>query len=321
MQQIAIIGSGPAGYTAAIYAARSGYEVTLYTGIQPGGQLTITTEVDNYPGFADSIMGPDLMMAMGKQVERMGATIITQTVTSLERHQRLAPSDKWYVEDDRGPDHSKIFDAVILATRATAKWLDIPGEQELMGRGVSGCATCDGFFFRNKTVAVIGGGDTAMEEATYLAKLCAKVYLVHRRDEFRASKAMLERARATSNIEFLTPFAPVAICGEEKVTHLEVISSPPLELNHALEGSKKIAVDGVFVAIGHKPQSDLVKHLDILDDHGYVNTQFGTSYTAVPGLFACGDVADPVYRQAITSAGSGCIAAMDAASWLQKIGG
>lgn len=318
MQRIAVIGSGPAGYTAAIYAARAGYDVIVYSGINPGGQLMITTDVENYPGFADPIMGPDLMLAMEQQVKRVGATIITQTVTHLN-NSLFAADQKWYVEDDRGPESSQVFDAVILATGATANWLGIPGEQELMGAGVSGCATCDGFFFRNKTVAVIGGGDTAMEEATYLAKLCSKVYLVHRREEFRASKAMLERARATANIEFLTPFTPVSIKGEGKVTHLEVISSPPLELNHALVGCYAIAVDGVFVAIGHKPQSDLVKHLNILDEHGYVITKPGTSYTSVPGLFACGDVADPVYRQAITSAGTGCVAAMDAQHWLQSL--
>ena len=316
MQSIAIIGSGPAGYAAAIYAARAGYDTTVYTGQQPGGQLMITTDVENYPGF-ESILGPELMLAMRAQVERLGVRVVDATVLALD-NELFRADQKWHVEDDRGPDLRNAYDAVILATGASAKWLGIPGEQELMGKGVSGCATCDGFFFRGKTVAVIGGGDTAMEEATYLAKLCSKVYVVHRREEFRASNAMLDRAKATPNIEFLIPYMPLSIEGEGKVTHLQILPNHPAELNYAIEGSKKIAVDGVFVAIGHKPQSDLVKHLGIVDEQGYVITAPGSTHTSVPGLFACGDVADSVYRQAITSAGSGCMAALDAQHWLQS---
>ena len=314
MQSIAIIGSGPAGYTAAIYAARAGYDVIVYAGPQPGGQLMITTDVENYPGF-ERIAGPDLMLAMRSQAERLGAKVI-DTSARILNHELFLADQKWYVEDDRGPDHSGVYDAVILATGASAKWLGIPGEQELMGRGVSGCATCDGFFFRGKTVAVIGGGDTAMEEATHLAKLCAKVYLVHRREEFRASKAMLDRARNTPNIEFFTPYTPCAVVGKEKVTHLGVSASNTEE--QVIGGAFLLALDGVFVAIGHRPQSDLVKHLNIVDEQGYVITTPGSTRTAVPGLFACGDVADPIYRQAITSAGSGCMAALDAQHWLQS---
>lgn len=305
VHNVIIIGSGPAGYTAALYNARASLEPVVFAGLQPGGQLMITTDVENYPGFPDGIMGPEIMDLFRKQAERFGAKIFDQMVDRVDFSGK--PLKVW---TDDGVEHQA--KAIIIATGASAKWIGLPGEIKFGGFGVSACATCDGFFFRNKVVAVVGGGDTAMEEAHYLTRHASKVYLIHRRDEFRASKVMQDRVLNDPKIEVIWNTAVTEIHGSEephKVTSLELTDTKTFE-------KRDLPVDGLFVAIGHKPNSDLFKDVLDMDEVGYLITEAGTTKTKVPGVFAAGDVADPVYRQAVTAAGSGCAAAIDAERYI-----
>lgn len=306
--QIAIIGSGPAGFTAALYASRANLSVVVFEGTQPGGQLTITTEVENYPGFEHGIMGPELMDVMRKQAHRFGAQSKYEMITAVDTSQR-----PFTLTNERGATYTA--DAVIVATGATAKLLGAVGEQEFMGFGVSACATCDGFFFRGLKVFVIGGGDTAMEEANYLTRFAESVTVVHRREEFRASKIMLDRAKANPKISFMLnsvveEYVGTDANGMKKLTHLRV-------RNTVTNEEQLIEADGAFVAIGHQPNTALFTGVLDMDDVGYIITKDKSSYTNVPGIFACGDAQDSVYRQAITAAGSGCMAAIDAERWLE----
>jgi thioredoxin reductase (NADPH) len=302
-----IIGSGPAGYTAAIYAARANLKPVLYTGLQMGGQLTTTTEVENYPGYPDGITGPEMMEDFKKQAERFGSEVRFGMATGA---------------DFSGTKHRVIFeeekvieaDVVIIATGATAKYLGLEAEKRYAGMGVSACATCDGFFYRGKDVAVIGGGDTAAEEATYLAGLCRKVYLIVRRDVLRASKAMQTRVFNSPNIEILWEHQAIDLYGEngvEGVTLVKKKGSPE-------EETVNLKIDGFFLAIGHSPNSGIFMDYLETDQVGYIKTTPGTSKTNVPGVFAAGDVQDPHYRQAVTAAGSGCMAAIDAERYLSE---
>ncbi|HOO98724.1 MAG TPA: thioredoxin-disulfide reductase [Bacteroidales bacterium] len=302
-----IIGSGPAGYTAAIYAARANLRPVLYTGLQMGGQLTTTTEVENFPGYPDGVTGPEMMEQFKKQAERFGTDM--RFGIALEA-------------DFSGPlhkvsfDDSKVIEAetVIIATGATARYLGLEAEKKYQGMGVSACATCDGFFYRQKDVAVVGGGDTAAEEATYLAGLCNKVYLIVRRNVLRASKAMQERVMNTHNIEILWEHQAIDLFGENGVEGAVLVKkkgSPEEEI-------VKIKIDGFFLAIGHTPNSDVFKKYLETDETGYIKTIPGTTKTKVPGVFAAGDVQDPHYRQAVTAAGSGCMAAIDAERYLAE---
>ena len=304
---ILIIGSGPAGYTAAIYAARANMKPLLYQGIQPGGQLTITTEVENYPGYPEGIMGPQMMMDFEAQAKRMGADIRWGMVTSIDFSKRpyVATIDE---------EHTIESDVIIIATGASAKWLGLESEQRLNGHGVSACAVCDGFFFKGKDVAIVGAGDTACEEALYLSKICNKVSMLIRKDSMRASKVMQDRVLKTSNIEVLWNTETIEILGEHKVESMRV-------LNNKTNQESTIPVQAFFVAIGHQPNSDLFKEVLDLDDHGYILTTPGTSKTNMPGIFACGDVQDKNYRQAVTAAGSGCMAALDAERYLSELHG
>ena len=303
-----IIGSGPAGYTAAIYASRANLNPVLYTGLQMGGQLTTTTEVDNYPGYPDGITGPQMMEDFKKQAERFGADIRFGIASSV---------------DFSGIKHKVTFDykkmieaeAVIIATGATAKYLGLESEIKYAGMGVSACATCDGFFLRGKDVAVVGGGDTAAEEATYLAGLCRKVYLIVRRDILRASKTMQDKVFKTKNIEILWEHQTVDLFGENGVEGATLIKKKDTPAEEVV----KIRIDGFFLAIGHTPNSDVFKKYIETDLVGYIKTVPGTSKTNVEGVFAAGDVQDPHYRQAVTAAGSGCIAAIDAERYLSEL--
>ena len=302
-----IIGSGPAGYTAAIYAARANLKPVLYTGLQMGGQLTTTTEVENFPGYPEGVTGPEMMEQLKKQAERFGTDIrfgiATDADFSGKPHKITIDGEK-----------QLLADAVIIATGATAKYLGLEGEKKYAGMGVSACATCDGFFYRGKDVAVVGGGDTAAEEATYLAGLCRKVYLIVRRNELRASKAMQDRVKNTPNIEVLWEHQTVDLFGENGVEGAILVKkkgTPNEEL-------VKISIDGFFLAIGHSPNSDIFKKYLETDEVGYIKTVPGSSKTNVPGVFAAGDVQDPVYRQAVTAAGSGCMAAIDAERYLAE---
>ena len=297
-----IIGSGPAGYTAAIYAARANLKPVLYTGLQIGGQLTTTTDVENYPGYPNGIMGPEMMEDFRKQAERFGTDIRYTMISKVDFS--VSPKRIW---TDDGKEITA--DTVIISTGATAKWLGMESEQRLNGRGVSACAVCDGFFYRGKDVVVVGGGDTAAEEATYLAKLCNKVYLLVRSDKMRASKIMQERVQNTPNLEVLWNTETVEILGSEKVEGATV-------RNRVSGETKTLTVQGFFVAIGHKPNTELFVGQLEMDENGYLITQGKSSYTNVPGVFACGDVQDHIYRQAVTAAGSGCMAALDAERWL-----
>lgn len=297
-----IIGSGPAGYTAAIYAARAGLEPVLYTGMQPGGQLTITNDVENYPGYPDGVMGPQMMADFQRQAARFGTDVRSGMVTAVT----LEGDIKKITVDDH-----KIIEAetVIISTGASAKWLGIPSEEKLNGKGVSACAVCDGFFFRNQEVAIVGGGDTACEEASYLAKLCKKVYMIVRRDQLKASLIMQQRVMNNPKIEILWNSITDEILGEEAVSGVRLKDSQTGAL-------REIALTGFFVAIGHKPNTDIFKGQLDMDENGYLVTEKGTTRTNIEGVFACGDAQDHVYRQAVTAAGTGCMAALDAERYL-----
>jgi thioredoxin reductase (NADPH) len=303
--KVVIIGSGPAGYTAAIYASRAMLEPILLQGMQPGGQLTITTDVENYPGFADVIQGPWLMEQMEKQATHVGTKIVTDLVTDLDVSQR-----PFRLTCDSGDVY--LADTLILATGAQARWLGIPSEQTYQGFGVSACATCDGFFYRGKEVVVVGGGNTAVEEALFLTNFASKVTIVHRRDHFRAERILQDRLFKHPKINVIWDHAVEEICGADnptKVTHVR--------LKHVKTGAlAEIAADGVFIAIGHAPATELVKGKVRLKPSGYVEVAPNSTATSIPGLFAAGDVADETYRQAVTAAGMGCMAALEAERFL-----
>lgn len=301
-----IIGSGPAGYTAAIYAARANLKPVLYQGIQPGGQLTITTEVENYPGYPDGVQGPEMMIHFEKQASRMGADIrygIATKVDFTKKPLRVEIDEEKWIEAD----------AVIISTGASAKWLGLESEQRLNGFGVSACAVCDGFFFRGKEVAIVGAGDTAAEEALYLSKLCTTVHMFIRRDEMRASKVMQERVMKTANIKIYWNTETEEVLGEKKVEGVRI-------KNNQTGETTDIPVQGFFVAIGHQPNSEIFKGYLEMDEAGYIKTVPGTSKTNVEGVFASGDVQDKIYRQAVTAAGTGCMAALDAERYLSAQG-
>jgi thioredoxin reductase (NADPH) len=301
-----IIGSGPAGYTAALYAARANMKPVLYQGIQPGGQLTITTEVENYPGYPDGVQGPEMMVHFEKQAARMGADIRFGLATKVDFS---APPFKVWIDEEKLIE----ADAVIIATGASAKWLGLESEQRLNGFGVSACAVCDGFFFRGKEVAIVGAGDTAAEEALYLSKLASTVHMFIRRNEMRASKVMQERVQRTPNIKIYWNTTTDEIIGENKVEAVRI--------KNIKTGEKQtIPINGFFVAIGHQPNSDIFKGWLEMDEAGYLKTVPGTSKTNIEGIFAAGDVQDKIYRQAVTAAGSGCMAALDAERYLSAKG-
>jgi len=301
-----IIGSGPAGYTAAIYAARADMKPVMIAGLQPGGQLTITTDVENYPGYPDGIQGPEMMEHFRKQAARFGTDIRWSYVSSVD----FSKSPFKIIVEEK---EALIADSIIIATGASAKWLGLPSEQRLNGFGVSACAVCDGYFFRKQDVAIVGGGDTAAEEATYLAKLCNKVYMIVRKNELRASKAMQHRVFNTPNIEVLFNTETLEVLGEKSVTSTAVV-------NTVTKQERVLTITGFFVAIGHQPNTDIFKGWIDMDEQGYLKTIPGSSKTNIPGVFACGDAQDKTYRQAVTAAGSGCMAAMDAERYLAHEG-
>ena len=303
---ILIIGSGPAGYTAAIYAARANMKPLLYQGIQPGGQLTITTEVENYPGFPDGIQGPDMMVNFEKQAARMGTDIRYGLATKVDFSGDVK---KVWIDDEKIIE----ADAVIISTGASAKWLGIPSEERLNGCGVRACAVCDGFFFKGKEVAIVGAGDTAAEEAHYLSKMCTTVHMIVRKEQMRASKIMQDRVLNTPNIKVYFNTETDEILGEKTVQAVRVKNNVTNEL-------QEIPVSAFFVAIGHKPNSDIFKDYLNMDETGYILTEPGTTKTNVEGVFASGDVQDKNYRQAVTAAGSGCMAALDAERYLTAKG-
>lgn len=302
-----IIGSGPAGYTAAIYAARAELKPVLYEGMQPGGQLTITTEVDNFPGYPEGIKGPEMMEDLKKQAQRFGTDVRWGNITAVDFSQK-----PFKVTADDGK--TILAETVIISTGASARWLGIESEKEFMGAGVSACATCDGYFYRGKDVAIVGGGDTACEEATYLAKMAKKVYLIHRRDELRASKAMQSKVFDTPNIEVIWDSNTKEIVGE-KQGFMKAVNGVIIE-NVKTGETRKLEVEGFFVAIGHTPNSGLFKGQLEMDENGYIITKPGTTTTSIEGVFAAGDVQDHYYRQAITAAGTGCMAAIEAERYL-----
>ena len=304
MHEIAIIGSGPAGYTAGIYAGRANLSPVLFEGLESGGQLMLTTDVENYPGFEEGIMGPELMQVFKKQAQRFGTEIKTEIVDSIEKIDGgfLLKSSKDNYE----------FKSVVISTGASAKWLGVPGEKKLQGYGVSACATCDGFFFKDLEVIVVGGGDSAMEEALFLTKFAKKVHIVHRRDSFRASKIMQDRVLAHEKINVLWNKEITEINGDKKVSSVTI-------KNIESGTEENVDIDGVFLAIGHTPNVSFLDGMIELDEKGYIKTGFTSdTSTSVPGIFAAGDVADSVYRQAITAAGTGCQAAIDAERWLDN---
>ena len=301
-----IIGSGPAGYTAAIYASRAGLNPVLFTGGQPGGQLTITNDVENYPGYPDGINGPAMMVDFQKQAERFGTEVKYGMVTSVD----LESNPKRITVDEKD---EILAHTVIVSTGASAKWLGLESEQKFNSKGVSACAVCDGFFYKGQDVVVVGGGDTAAEEATYLSKICNKVYLVVRRDEMRASKIMQERVFKSQNIEVLWNHETDEVLGDDVVTGVRLVNNKTGE-------NKELPIQGFFVAIGHQPNTDIFKGQLDMDETGYLKVVPGTSKTKIPGVFVSGDAADKVYRQAVTAAGTGCMAALDAERWLTEEG-
>lgn len=305
VRDLIIVGSGPAGYTAAVYAARAELAPLVFEGTQFGGALMTTTEVENFPGFREGIMGPDLMEQMREQAKRFGADLRTEDVDAIDLS---GPIKKVTVGDETFEAY-----AVILAMGSAARYLNVPGEQQLLGRGVSACATCDGFFFKGQEIVVVGGGDSAMEEATFLTKFASKVTIVHRREEFRASRIMLERAKANDKIEFVLNAEVAKVNGENSVTSLTLRDTRTGE-------ESELAATGLFVAIGHDPRSELVKGQVALDGEGYVQVTDPGTATDVAGVFAAGDLVDHTYRQAITAAGTGCRAAIDAERWLAEQG-
>jgi thioredoxin reductase (NADPH) len=301
-----IIGSGPAGYTAAIYASRAGLKPVLYQGIQPGGQLTITTEVENYPGYPEGIQGPDMMVHFEKQAARMGADIRYGLATKVDF---TGPLHKVQIDDEKWIEAA----SVIICTGASAKWLGLESEQRLNGFGVSACAVCDGFFFKGKEVAIVGAGDTAAEEALYLSKICSRVHMIVRRSEMRASKVMQDRVKNTPNITIYWNSETDEVLGDKKVDGVRIVNTQTKE-------KTTIAVSAFFVAIGHQPNSDIFKPWIDMDEAGYIKTIAGSSRTNREGVFAAGDVQDKIYRQAVTAAGSGCMAALDAERYLSAAG-
>lgn len=306
--KVLIIGSGPAGYTAAIYAARASLEPTLVRGLQPGGQLTITTDVENYPGFADAVEGPWLMEQMEAQAKNVGTNLIDDVILEADFSTR-----PFTCKGDSGDTYTA--DSVIISTGASAKWLGLESEQALMGMGVSACATCDGFFYREKEVAVVGGGNTAVEEAIYLTNHASKVTLLHRRDELRAEKILQERLFKNPKIEVMWDSVPDEILAggmPAGVTGVRVKNVKSGELS-------ELKVDGVFIAIGHQPNTEMFKGQIDMDSEGYITTQAGTAATNIPGVFAAGDVQDKIYRQAVTAAGTGCMAALEAERYLGEL--
>ncbi|MHA6801735.1 thioredoxin-disulfide reductase [Bounagaea algeriensis] len=303
VRNVIIVGSGPAGYTAAVYAARAELEPLVFEGTQFGGELMNTTEVENYPGFTDGVMGPDLMQQMRAQSERFGAELRAEDVEELD----LAAD----VKTVRANGRTYQARAVILAMGAAPRYLGIPGEERLLGRGVSSCATCDGFFFREQDIAVVGGGDSAMEEATFLTRFARSVTIIHRREEFRASKIMLERARGNEKIKWLTNTTPTEVLGESTVSGLR--------LRDSVTGQESdLDVTGMFLAIGHDPRSEPVRGQLATDEEGYLQVATPSTCTEIPGVFAAGDLVDRTYRQAVTAAGTGCSAAIDAERWLAE---
>lgn len=303
-----IVGSGPSGFTAAIYAARADLKPELYTGLEPGGQLTTTTEVDNFPGYPAGITGPEMMMDLQKQAERFDTKVHYELITKAEFSHEIGGVHKLYA------GNKEIFaKTVIISTGATAKYLGLDDEKKYAGGGVSACATCDGFFYKGKDVVVVGAGDTAAEEATYLAKLCRKVTMLVRKDVFRASKAMIHRVENTPNIEVKFHHELIGIEGANNLVEKAVI------INNQTQEKSTVDVEGIFIAIGHKPNTDVFVGQVDLDENGYIITEKGSTRTNLPGVFAAGDVQDHIYRQAITAAGSGCMAAMDAEKYLAEL--
>ncbi len=301
---VLILGSGPAGYTAAIYAARAGFKPVVYMGGQPGGQLTITTDVENFPGYPDGVQGPQMMMDLQGQAERFGTEVKYGLATSVD-----FSSYPFKVTIDESEEITA--KSVVIATGASARWLGLPSEDRLNGKGVSACAVCDGFFFKGQDVAVVGGGDSAAEEASYLSKICNKVYMIVRRDEMRASKIMQQRVHNAPNIEVLWNSVTDEILGENEVEAVRV-------LNKVTGEKTDVPISGFFVAIGHTPNTEIFKDYLDIDEQGYIKTETGSARTNIPGVFAAGDVQDKIYRQAITAAGSGCMAALDAEKFLAE---
>ncbi|MFA5946457.1 MAG: thioredoxin-disulfide reductase [Patescibacteria group bacterium] len=301
-QSLVIIGSGPAGYTAAIYAARAMLKPVLFAGREPGGQLMLTSEVENWPGEPTGVMGTDLMEKLKKQAERFDTVIFQDVITSVD-----FSSKPFTLKSEGGKEMTA--DAVIISTGASAKWIGCPGERELQGKGVSACATCDGFFFRGKEIVVVGGGDSAMEEANFLTRFASKVTVIHRSESFRASKIMLERAQQNPKISFIMDTTVEEVLGEESIRALKLKNTKTGEVSEFL-------TQGLFVAIGHKPNTELFVGTVTLDQKGYIVTEGKSTKTNIPGVFACGDVMDPYYRQAVTAAGTGCMAALEAERFL-----